>query len=148
MKLLQELAGAVKALSDAYVEPEKCDWKALYKNTAAVGAYLLYYLPVNLVKIFPLLDELAKGGAFDLSQRQHLSVLDIGCGPGTFMLGVLEYLCRGGRPEAACPQSISLTGIDRMKESLAAAESLIRQYCSPGCLPPGMTVTACSCRAL
>ena len=141
-KLLQELAGAVKALSDAYVEPEKCDWKALYKNTAAVQAYLLYYLPVNLVKLFPLLEELAKGGAFDVAQRQHLSVLDIGCGPGTFMLGLLEYHCRAGRPDAACPASISLTGIDRSKDNLAAADRLIRQYCSPGCLPQGMTVTA------
>jgi ribosomal protein RSM22 (predicted rRNA methylase) len=141
-KLLQELAGAVKALSDAYVEPEKCDWKALYKNPAAVNAYLLYYLPVNLVKLFPLLDELARGGAFDFSQRQHMSVLDIGCGPGTFMLGLLEYLCRAGRPYAACPESVSLTGIDRSKDNLAAADRLIRQYCSPGCLPSGLTVTA------
>ncbi|MBN2106941.1 MAG: methyltransferase domain-containing protein [Deltaproteobacteria bacterium] len=141
-KLLQDLAGAVKALSDAYVEPEKCDWKALYKNTAAVNAYLLYYLPVNLVKLFPLLDELAKGGAFDVAQRQHMSVLDIGCGPGTFMLGLLEYICRAGRPEASFVESISLTGIDRSKDNLAAADRLIRQYCSPGCLPQGMTVTA------
>ena len=141
-KSLQELASAVKALSDSYVEPEKCDWKALYKNTAAVQAYLLYYLPVNLVKIFPLLDEVARGGAFDLAQRQHMSVLDIGCGPGTFMLGLLEYMCRAGRPDAACLESISLTGIDRTKDSLAAADSLIGQYCSLGCLPPGITVTA------
>ena len=141
-KLLQELAGAVKALSDAYVEPEKCDWKALYKNTAGVQAYLLYYLPVNLVKLFPLLDELAKGGAFNLAQRQHMSVLDIGCGPGTFMLGLLEYMCRASRPDAFCLQSISLTGIDRIKDSLAAADSLIRQYCSLGFLPPGMEVKA------
>jgi ribosomal protein RSM22 (predicted rRNA methylase) len=141
-KLLQELAAAVKSLSDAYVEPEKCDWKALYKNTAAVQAYLLYYLPVNLVKLFPLLDEFARGGAFDFVQRQHMSVLDIGCGPGTFMLGLLEYICRAGGPDTACLESISLTGIDRTKESLAAADSLIRQYCSLGCLPPGITVTA------
>ncbi|MCX5900778.1 MAG: hypothetical protein NTX06_08610 [Proteobacteria bacterium] len=141
-KLLQELAAAVKSLSDAYVEPEKCDWKALYKNKAAVQAYLLYYLPVNLVKLFPLLDELAKGGAFDFAQRQHLSVLDIGCGPGTFMLGLLEYICRAGWPDTACLESISLTGIDRTKDSLAAADSLIGQYCSLGCLPPGITVTA------
>lgn len=141
-KVLQELAGAVKALSDAYVEPEKCDWKALYKNTAAVHAYLLYYLPVNLVKLFPLLEELAKGGVFDIAQRQHLSVLDIGCGPGTFMLGLLEYIRRAERPDAACLESISLTGIDRSTDNLAAADRLIREYCSPGCLPPGLAVTA------
>jgi ribosomal protein RSM22 (predicted rRNA methylase) len=141
-KMLQELASAVKALSDAYVEPETCDWDALYKNTAAVNAYLLYYLPVNLVKLFPLLDELAGGGAFDPAQRQHMSVLDIGCGPGTFMLGLLEYICRHVRPDSAVLQSISLTGIDRSKGSLAAADSLIRQYCSAGCLPSGMTATA------
>jgi ribosomal protein RSM22 (predicted rRNA methylase) len=141
-KLLQELAGEVKALSDAYVEPEKCDWKALYTNTAAVQAYLLYYLPVNLVKLFPLLKELAKGGAFDVAQRQHLSVLDIGCGPGTFMLGLLEYICRARRQDSAGPASLSLTGIDRSTDNLAAAGRLLRQYCSPGCLPQGMTVTA------
>ena len=139
-KLLQELAAAVKALSDAYVEPEKCDWQGLYKNKAAVSAYLLYYLPVNLVKIFPLLDELARGAAFDCAGRPELSVLDVGCGPGTFMLGVLEYMCRRGRPVSSPPQSVHITGIDRVKENLAAAESLIGQYCSTGCLPPGMTV--------
>ena len=141
-KQLQELAIAVKALSDAYVEPEKCDWHGLYKNTAAVSAYLLYYLPVNLVKIFPVLEELVKGGAFDLAQRQHLSVLDIGCGPGTFMLGLLEYIRSAAVLEASALQSISLTGIDRVKDSLAAARSLISRYCSLGCLPQGMTAEA------
>ena len=141
-KQLQELAAAVKDLSDAYVEPEKCDWQGLYKNTAAVSAYLLYYLPVNLVKISPVLEELVKGGAFDPAQRRHLSVLDIGCGPGTFMLGLLEYIRSAARQEATVLQSISLTGIDRVKDSLAAARSLISRYCSLGCLPQGMTAEA------
>jgi ribosomal protein RSM22 (predicted rRNA methylase) len=141
-KSLQELAAAVKDLSDAYIEPGKTDWKGLYKNEAAISAYLLYYLPVNLVKLFPLLDELAKGGAFDCTQRKQLSMLDIGCGPGTFMLALLEYISRAATPEVSCPESISLTGIDRIKDNLAAAERLIGQYCSTDCLPQAMTVKA------
>lgn len=141
-KQLQELAGAVKALSDAYVEPETCDWQALYKNKAAVSAYLLYFLPVNLVKVFPLLDELASAGGFVCAGRPVLTVLDIGCGPGTFLLGLLEYLCRHARQGLSMPRSISLTGIDRVKESLLAAENLIGQYCAAGCLPQGMTVAS------
>ena len=124
--MLQELADSVKALSDGYVDPRQHDWSSLYGSAAALRAYLLYYLPVNLVKIFPVLGEVERRGAFAIPRRRSLSVLDIGCGPGTFLLGVLEFISAAAVAPAI--ETISLTGIDRTKGSLSIAEDLLTGY--------------------
>ena len=141
-KLLQELAGAVKALSDAYVEPEKCDWKALYKNTAAVRPTCSIICRSIWSSFFRCWRSLPKA-ALSMSRSGSICPSLISAAArAPSCSGCLNIICRAGRPDAACPESISLTGIDRSKDNLAAADRLIRQYCSPGCLPQGMTVTA------
>lgn len=55
-------------------------------------AYLSYYLPVNVAKIQSLLDELLPD-IFEASVPERpLTVLDVGAGPGTAALGVLDWL--------------------------------------------------------
>ncbi len=84
-------------------------------------AYLHYYLPANIRKVLTPLQELAlHPRALPLDER--LRVLDIGSGPGTALLGVLEFLA--DRPDG--PQ-VELTAVDHVPANLAAADRLVRQ---------------------
>jgi ribosomal protein RSM22 (predicted rRNA methylase) len=55
------------------------------------AAYLSYFFPVNLSKIQVLLDELPLDTLVGV-ERAGLSVLDVGSGPGTGTLAVLDWL--------------------------------------------------------
>jgi len=60
-------------------------------NPDYIAAYLSYFLPVNLSKIQVLLDELPVETLIG-AERGGLSVLDVGSGPGTGTLAVLDWL--------------------------------------------------------
>ena len=49
--------------------------------------YLLYYFPFNMFKIWVPLKDLSYRNAL----KTNLTVLDIGCGPGTSTIGLIEY---------------------------------------------------------
>ena len=82
------------------------------------NAYLHYYLPSNLAKIHLPLRELARhpGG---LPGRERLRVLDLGAGPGTAVLGILEFFgAEKHRPVLEC------TAVDHVPENLLIAGEL------------------------
>jgi SAM-dependent methyltransferase len=72
-------------------------------------AYALYYSPINAAKMLHLLPKL------ELSS-QRLSVLDVGCGPGTIALALL----------ASLPNAIDFTCIESSYEMRSVATKLIR----------------------
>ena len=55
-------------------------------------AYLSYYVPVNLAKVQALLDELPADTGTSVSSGRLLALLDLGSGPGTAGLGVLDWV--------------------------------------------------------
>src|SRR4051812_18723033 len=73
-------------------------------NPAHASAYLSYFLPVNLSKIQVLLDELPEDDIMKASDRP-MRVLDLGCGPGTGSLALLDWLWNR-RPEQAASVSV------------------------------------------
>jgi len=82
------------------------------------NAYLVYYLPANRSKIMLPLQELARHTSAVFAQ-QKLRVLDIGSGPGTALLGVLEFFSsRTPAPQLEC------FAVDQVAENLKAAELL------------------------
>ncbi|MBI4400487.1 MAG: hypothetical protein HY581_02505 [Nitrospirae bacterium] len=87
------------------------------------AAYQAYYLPVNLVKVQALLAEMPTMQADD-SQRP-LSVLDLGGGPGTGALAVLDWLAQSADRTA---QPVTITVVDRAATALEACERLWRTY--------------------
>ncbi|HUK99835.1 MAG TPA: small ribosomal subunit Rsm22 family protein [Nitrospirota bacterium] len=66
---------------------------AYLKDAGLMEAYVSYYLPVNIQKIWVPLQELSVHPAKLLSQEK-LRILDLGCGPGTASLGIMEFLSK------------------------------------------------------
>jgi ribosomal protein RSM22 (predicted rRNA methylase) len=94
-------------------------------DPAHASAYLSYFLPVNLSKIQVLLDELPEDGDMKTSDRP-MSVLDLGCGPGTGALGLLDWLWHRSPERAA---SVSVLAADTSRAPLRDTERLWDAYC-------------------
>ncbi len=95
---------------------------AYLKDEGLRRAYLLYFLPANLHKIHIPLEELSLHPKKILS-KERLRVLDIGSGPGTAVLGSMEFFVqRSQRP------FLEFTAVDQVVENLREAEELFRRY--------------------
>ena len=95
---------------------------AYLKDAGLREAYRAYYLPPNLQKMRVVLGELGLHPARPLDAGR-LRVLDLGAGPGTALLGVLEFFgAREKRPVLDC------TAVDRVAENLQIAEELFDSY--------------------
>lgn len=81
-------------------------------------AYTAYFLPANLHKIHLPLSELDKHPS-GLLKKERLQILDIGTGPGTAILGTLDFLI--GREAATFLQ---FTAVDPVPENLRIAQEL------------------------
>lgn len=113
-KLLQSVA----ELSRIFTK-ERNRLSVSYLDNSQLGrAYLQYFLPVNLAKIQLLLAEMPPpeaGGSF--------SVLDLGSGPGTGALAVLDW-----SDQQALPHALSVTAIEGSKAALGQARQLWDRY--------------------
>ena len=119
---LPALAAAVRQLSSWYVSTNRANFPTLFSRPELLAAYTRYYLPVNAIKLRHVLHELPTGW---LGRRDRLRVIDIGCGPGSMLLGLLDHLDSG---EMALPGRIELWGVDRDAAALSLARQLINQY--------------------
>jgi len=93
-------------------------------NPARAAAYLSYFLPVNLSKVQVLLDELPSESIPEIPDRS-MAVLDLGCGPGTGALALLDWLWHRS-PERT--KSLSVLAADSSHESLQDAKRLWEAY--------------------
>ncbi|MGE0644682.1 MAG: small ribosomal subunit Rsm22 family protein [Nitrospira sp.] len=113
------LVQAVANLSRLFTK-ERNHLNRSYLNDQALGtAYLLYFLPVNLAKIQVLLNEMPVPEA-----SQRFSVLDIGSGPGTGALAVLDWWHQQ-QPSHA----VTVTAVDGARAALEQARRLWDRYC-------------------
>ncbi len=94
-------------------------------DPAHASAYLSYFLPVNLSKVQVLLDELAENNGIETSDRP-MTVLDLGCGPGTGSLALLDWLWHR-KPEQA--RALSVLASDASSAPLQDATKLWEAYC-------------------
>lgn len=114
-----ELAEAVAELSRRFTKERSALRQAYLDDRLLAAAYLQYFLPVNLAKVQVLLDEMPPP-----EPVETLSVLDIGSGPGTGALAVLDW-CHQGK----LPHALSIAAIDRSATALRQALQLWDRYC-------------------
>jgi ribosomal protein RSM22 (predicted rRNA methylase) len=115
---LRSLAADVTRLSTLLTR-ERERLPAAYLGEARLRkAYLAYFLPSYITKIHAPLKELARHPENPL-QKEKLRVLDIGSGPGSALLGVMEFFeHQEKRPW------LELTALDQVAENLKEAEKL------------------------
>jgi ribosomal protein RSM22 (predicted rRNA methylase) len=95
-------------------------------DPAHAFAYLSYFLPVNLSKVQVLLDELLENNGMDEASDRPMTVLDLGCGPGTGALALLDWLWHRS-PERA--ESLSVLAADVSQAPLRDTQLLWETYC-------------------
>jgi len=121
----EALAQAVVTLSRLFTTARATLPPRYLDDPAHSTAYLSYFLPVNLSKVQALMDELPGDGVTDRPDRP-MAVLDLGCGPGTGALALLDWLWHRS-PERA--KSVSVLAADVSHAPLRDTERLWDAYC-------------------
>lgn len=113
------IARAVAELSQQFTKERSLLNRPYLSDPARAVAYLNYFLPVNLCKVQVLLDEMPP-----VASTERFSVLDLGSGPGTGALAVLDWWYRCKHAGA-----LSITAVDNTRTALYQAEQLWERYC-------------------
>ena len=124
----QALCRSVAELSRLFTK-DRAERQRNYLDEEALRAgYLAYFLPVNLAKVQALLDELPPDTLCRPEDRP-LRVLDIGSGPGTGALAVLDWMRQQGTQ-----RDVEVVAVDQALPALQEAERLWQAYgrSSPG----------------
>ncbi|HUI67479.1 MAG TPA: small ribosomal subunit Rsm22 family protein [Nitrospirota bacterium] len=119
---LTALAADVARLSKLLTKERESLPAAYLKDARLRKAYLSYYLPSNIPKIHLPFKELSlhpKG----MLAKEHLRIIDIGAGPGSAMLGVMEFFARLGKSPF-----LEFTAVDHVAENLKDAATLYASY--------------------
>lgn len=112
-------ADGIQALSHLFTKNRRAIDERYLDDPGLLSAYLQYYLPVNLAKVRSILDELPGDGIRPREDRP-LRVLDVGAGPGTASLAVLEWWLDHGRNRS----EMSVIALDHSRSALAVAKRL------------------------
>ena len=118
------LAQAVVKLSRLFTTDRPSLPLRYLDDSAHAAAYLSYFLPVNLSKVQVLLNELPNDISHETPDRP-MAVLDLGCGPGTGCLALLDWLWQHS-PERA--KSLSVLAADASHVSLQDTKRLWEAY--------------------
>jgi ribosomal protein RSM22 (predicted rRNA methylase) len=115
---LQALAADILRLSKLLTR-DRSELPAAYLNDAALRkAYQTYFLPPNRAKVKLALTELSRHPQ-ELLRKDRLRILDLGSGPGTAVLGTLDFFSQQDhRP------FLEFTAQDQVAENLKEAARL------------------------
>ncbi len=124
---LKKLALNTKRLSDYFTKKVEERPEFYLKDDRLMAAYLAYFLPSNLLKVNKALSELMLHPAVDqfTDCGGKLSVLDLGCGPGTATLGLINFLAQLEQREG--PFSLNLMAADNTQQCLDEASLMPRR---------------------
>lgn len=139
-RISESLLNGVRELSEMFVRGGEGIGTAYLENQRLRTSYLAYYVPVNLGKVQFLLEELRP--VLPRSADKEFRVLDLGGGPGTGALGLLDWCCSQSLPPAA---SISMTVVDRSPEVLKLCNELWQVYGKQNRDHPVATLQTATC---
>lgn len=107
--------------------------KVSYKNIK--NEYLAYYLPMNTFKIHRLLRDLLQNGLLKVNP----CILDIGCGPGSATIGVIEFYKDIALRMQDVEFNVSITLLDAESEFLEIGKQCIEKI--KNTLPSNLKLT-------
>ena len=119
---LKALAADVMRLSKLLTKERGSLAAAYLRDEGLRRAYVRYFLPANIYKIHIPLTELSLH-AKNLLSKERLRILDIGAGPGTSLLGVMEFFGRRAQRPA-----LEFIAVDEVSENLREAEALFQEH--------------------
>ena len=124
---LQRLSLKVKQLSDYFTKKQEERPQFYLEDKDLMAAYLAYFLPSNLLKINKPLLELTNHSQGNLlsPSGKKMSILDLGCGPGTASLGVINFLANGQVFEKEI--ELSITAADNTQQNIDEANIMMRR---------------------
>lgn len=116
---------AVLELSERFTR-ERSPLSGIYLDDPHLRqAYLAYYLPINLAKVQALLDEMPRPLGASAEGKGSFRVLDVGGGPGTVAMAVLDWMLeRRDRTH----QPVEVVSLDHSASALGEGERLWRIY--------------------
>ena len=117
------VATGVTALSQGFTKARRLCGRRYLDQPNLLPSYLTYYLPVNLVKVQSLLDELPDD-ALTGQEAAPLRLLDVGAGPGTASLALLDWLVE----RKAEGVEVSAEAWDHSPAALATARTIWDLY--------------------
>jgi ribosomal protein RSM22 (predicted rRNA methylase) len=122
---MRRLSGTVQELSHLFTRQRGSLPSDYLNDTGFAAAYLWYFLPVNAAKVRVLLDELPMD--VDLAEKAggELSVLDLGSGPGTAGLAVLDWMVQ----KAGKDTNLHVVSVDRSQTAIRNSVRLWEGYC-------------------
>jgi len=115
---VKTLAANVARLSQLLTRQRENFPLAYLKDVTLREAYVSYYLPTNIQKIHIPLHELSLHPDGLLS-RGKLRILDLGCGPGTAVLGTMEFFSKIN----STPR-LEFIAVDQVVENLKVGDAL------------------------
>jgi len=118
-KELSEITTAMLQLSDWFNGLAPQPAKNYMESKWHRAAYFLYFLPANVIKARTVVAELA--GTF--CGMDSISALDVGSGPGSLSLGLLDFVARETKI-----RKLKLTAVDASREALVDWRFLIEGY--------------------
>lgn len=122
---LPQLCQGVESLSQLFTK-DRQDLRLSYLDQDQLrAAYLAYYLPVNLAKVQALLEEMPLPKAASQGAKRQFRVLDLGGGPGTTGLAVLDWL---NSIEALRDVEGEVVTVERSALALGLCERLWKAY--------------------
>ncbi len=132
------LLSGVRSLSEMFTRGGQSIGTVYLQDPLLRASYLTYYVPVNVGKVQLLLGELKP--LLQSFPAEQFRVLDLGGGPGTGALALLDWCSSQSLPPAA---SLHMTVVDRSPEAMKLCVELWREYSTQNhisAIPPLQTV--------
>ncbi len=123
-KDIQYFSKGAGLLSDAFTSDRNSLAANYFNNPVLRSGYLLYFLPVNMLKVVRIMQELEPA---QITQGK-VRVLDLGCGPGTGFLGLMDFYSQAIRDKKIKEACLDATLIDQSYPIIKDATNLHRAY--------------------
>lgn len=138
--LSASLLSGVRSLSEMFTRGGQGVGTVYLEDPLLRASYLSYYVPVNVGKVQLLLGELRP--LLQSFSEEKFRVLDLGGGPGTGALAILDWCSSQLLPPAA---SLHMTVVDRSTEAMKLCAELWQAYSRQNHIAPSPPLQTVMC---